>query len=111
MMSLATIRDISAKAARKAARAHKVPLTVEQDDLNNTHFLWEHLRAMPFIGDYVPKGYKRVQVFFVDATGFGEPGEPALTQGEFLRKVRAGHAYAIIEAGQFQVYVGEYVTL
>ena len=105
MMSLSTIREISAKAARKAAREHKTPLLVELDDMDN---LYEHLRAMPFIGDYVPKGFVKVGEFFVDATGFGSPGEPALTQQEFLRRVKVGHGYAITEQGQFQVYVGEY---
>ena len=106
MMSLSTIREMSAKAARKGAREHRVPLMVEQDDLYRD--LHEHLREMPFIGDYVPKNFVRVGEFFVDATGFSEPGEPALTQHEFLRRVKVGHAYAITEIGQFQIYVGEY---
>ena len=47
--------------------------------------------------------------FFVDSSGWGQEDEPALTINQFLKKIKAGKYYAIIEAGQFQVYVGEYI--
>ncbi len=52
--------------------------------------------------------FTEVNRFFVDASGWGQEGEPALTTDQFLKKVKAGKYYAIIEASQFQVHVGEY---
>jgi len=53
--------------------------------------------------------FEEVDRFFVDSSGWGQEDEPALTLGQFLKKIKAGRYYAIIEAGQFQVHVGEYV--
>lgn len=105
MMSLESIKELSAEASRKASANNDVPLMVETDDLDN---LRNHLRYMPFLGDYVPKNYEKVNEYFVDSSGFGEPWEPALTQEQFLAKVKPGMAYAVTESGQFQLYVGEY---
>ena len=38
-------------------------------------------------------------------------GECALVFSDFLSKVKAGYYYGIREAGQFQVYIGEYKKL
>ncbi len=35
--------------------------------------------------------------------------EPALSVNQFLKKLKVGHGYALIEEGEFQVYVGEFV--
>lgn len=114
MMDLATIRAMSRKAAREAARDRKHPLIVEQEDVEDA------LRALdlgfspglsfPFLGDYVPPGWKRTdrEPMFVDSSGFGQEGEPAMTIPAFVRALRPGYGYAVIEAGQFQVYVAEY---
>ena len=85
------------------------------------------LKCIPFIGRHLPKGWERVRItpefdsnrrgiyaddnggfgaYFVDATGFGRESEPALTAGEFLRRIRLGYGYAIVEAGQYQVKIG-----
>ena len=53
--------------------------------------------------------FVEVDRFFVDSSGWGEKGEAALTIGQFLKKVKAGKYYAVIEEGQFQVRVGEYI--
>ncbi len=53
--------------------------------------------------------FEEVNRFFVDLSGWGIEGEAALTINQFLKKVKAGKYYAIIEAGQFQVHVGEYI--
>ncbi|HDY89155.1 MAG TPA: hypothetical protein ENH82_13700 [bacterium] len=45
---------------------------------------------------------------FVDHSGFGANDEPALTADQFLEKVKEGFGYAIVEQGQFQLYVGVY---
>ena len=69
----------------------------------------EGVRACQVLGDYTPKGYKIVNTFFVDSSGFGQEGELALTLGQFLGKVKVGRGYAIKEVGQFQVYINEYI--
>ncbi len=114
MMSGAQIAELSRQAARKAAREKKYPLLVEQGDIDACQLLLErgqvpHL-GIPFIGDWRPRGYKPVgEPLFVDSSGFGSEREPALTQRQFVAKLRAGYAYAVIEAGQFQVYVQEFI--
>ena len=108
MFSPETIRAMSRKAARDSARAGVVPLLVEEEDLE-PGVLERHLRGVPFIGDRVPRGYRKVEDWFVDTSGWGSEDEPAMTQRAFLAKVRengAGYAYALTEVGQFQGYVG-----
>jgi hypothetical protein len=34
-----------------------------------------------------------------------------LTQGQFIKELKPGMGYAVIEAGEFQVYVGEFKKL
>lgn len=60
----------------------------------------------PSIGDCSPEGYELVDTLFVDNSGFGREGEPALTANQFLAEVKSGLGYAITGEGQFQVYVG-----
>lgn len=54
------------------------------------------------------RGWKFVEEHFVDSSGFGAPGEAALTIGEFVDKLVAGHGYILTGVGQFQVKVSEY---
>ena len=108
-MNLVSIRHLSNQAARKAARAKKMPYTpwgVDEirDDMPPFPF--------PNIGSYRPKGWKLVDQLFCDSSGFGSPGEPALTIGQLQAKlvehIADGHSYgyAIVEEGQFQLYIG-----
>lgn len=129
MMSPEVIRSMSAEAALKASRLHKRPLMIEEDDLRlNDEHLVEFMRRMPFLGDYVPEGYERVdacdqealagmpraqhyKALFVDASEWGTEFEPALTLMEFAKAVRAlgpGYGYALAEHGQFQVNIWVY---
>lgn len=124
MMSPEVIRSISAEAARKAAKARKLPLMVEADDLLvDDNRLVRHVSKCPFLGDYLPAGYERVNArdleqlppkarhyntLFVDMTGWGSTGEPAITLQEFAQVVRTlgpGYGYGIADQGQFQVNV------
>jgi hypothetical protein len=110
MMSLESIRYESRRAAAKAAKTKKTPFVVEAEDLEQ----WKagNLSGglpFPMIGTYEPKGWTKIGESFVDASGFGSESEPALTINQFINQLTAGHGYAIIEAGQFQVYIGEYV--
>ena len=56
-------------------------------------------------------GYELIQEFFVDNSGFGTSGELAYTASEFIKQVKAGLYYGIVNVGQFQVYVGEFKKL
>jgi hypothetical protein len=67
------------------------------------------IKTIPNLGKSKVKGWRLVQIYFVDSSGFGQSGEPALTFPEFLNKVKVGRAYGIVSAGQFQVNIGEYV--
>lgn len=106
MMSIETIRQMSQEAAERAAAEHLEPYIIWQDDIDN-------MPPFPFpsLGDYVPDGWELVETYFVDSSGFGREDEPALTVGQFLQVLKEGYGYAVIEAGQFQVYVGEFRQL
>lgn len=110
MMSAEVIHDMALKAARKAAREKKIPLVIEKEDLPLLA-QGEPIRGgFPFLGEYVPKGWTRTEnTYFVDSSGWGSSSEPALSLQRFLEKVVPGRGYAVVEAGQFQVYVAEYL--
>lgn len=108
MMSPSTIAHVARAAAKKAAKEKQIPLMVELDDMVNKEVLRDYLNGMPFLGTYHPKGYKLIKEYFVDASGWGTAGGSAISQDAFLSEVKEGHAYAITESGQFQVYIGEY---
>ena len=111
MMSGSQIADMSRQAARKAAREKKYPLIVEAEDLKNGIAWAMKILQFPFIGTWRPRGYTPTEnLYFVDSSGWGSAGEAALTQEEFFAKLRPGFAYAVVEAGQFQVYVQEYTV-
>jgi hypothetical protein len=112
MMSLSVIRILAREQAKRAARAKLLPLVVEGEDMPDDERLATYLRHIPNIGTYRPKGWRLADRLFVDKTGYGREDEPALTFGQFLRTARRagpGNGYAIIEEGEFQVYVGRFV--
>ena len=101
MIDYATRQSMVRKAARDSQRNHEVP------------GIWhgtENGFKIPFLGDRIPRGWKRTNraPLFVDSSGFGDTSEPALTQDQFFKELTIGMGYAVIEAGQFQVYVAEY---
>lgn len=114
MLSGAQIVAASAAAAAKAARLHKRPFIVEQTDLDaakaalHAGEIPRILRLFPFVGGYVAPGWKLIGTLFADATGWGDEYEPALTVSQLVARLKVGHGYAIIEAGEFQVYIGEF---
>lgn len=111
MMSLESIAQLNREAAVRAAIAETHPLAIEEEDLDCVEDL---LHGLPYIGDHEPEGYEREEDYFVDASGWGRPGEPALTYDEFCQVVREkgpGFAYAITSAGQFQVYITRYTVV
>lgn len=129
MYSIQTIRDMANKSARQAATSKRAPKLVEPHDVG---VLDQHLKGIPFLGDYCPKRWKRIpassvapnsfgtrglvcgdEYLEVDTSGWGTKGELALTLGEFFQWVSEAAAaaplgFAIVEAGPFQVVVGVY---
>lgn len=103
MYSLEQIKAVSRKATKEAAEKDHRPFIVEQEDINTMPPF-----PFPFLGSYVPSGWHKVDELFVDSSGFGADDEPALSVKQFLAKIKIGRGYAITEAGEFQVYVGEY---
>jgi hypothetical protein len=111
MLSLSTIKALGRQQAQRAARANLLPLVVEEEDMPDDACLGTHLSQVPNFGGYRPKGWRLVEELFVDKTSWGAEGEPALTFGQFLRTVRRagpGQGYALLEEGDFQVYVGRF---
>lgn len=100
MFDLETIKQMNRERAKEARTEGRKPLVYDG--------VPEDLRSIPNFGDYRPKGWKLVETYFVDSSGFGQPGEMALTFNQFSRRATVGKGYAIIEAGQFQVKIGEF---
>lgn len=108
MMSLATIRALSAETGTRAKRRKETPWhpeTIEDITVDN-------ILKITNLGSYEPGGWKRTdQEWFVDSSGFGGEYEPALTPGALVRAMKAYFAthptagFAITEEGQFQLYI------
>jgi hypothetical protein len=108
MMGYQDIQDLVAKASRRAKEELSEPIYVTPGMLRAMR-CGTQLYPLPFLGDYEPEGWRRTdKTYFCDTSGFSQPGEPALTQEEFLERMEPGYGYAIIEAGQFQCYVAQY---
>lgn len=109
MFDLETIRAMSAEAGTKAKRGRLIPHIPRNVGEVDT---WPPF-PFPNFGTYCPKGWvKREDAeWFCDSSGFGAPGEPALTIEQFKAALREhitqypGDGYAIVEVGQFQCYV------
>ena len=101
MYSLDYIQKVNDKKTQEAKRQNLQP-TIAQYDKDEKVF------KCSFLAHYLPSGYKIVNTYFVDNSGFGSEGEGALTVNQFLQKVKKGYGYAVKEAGQFQVYINEY---
>lgn len=67
-----------------------------------------NVKGCKIVGNGNIFGYELVNTYFVDSSGFGRQEEIALTFPKFLEQVKTGYYYGIKEAGQFQVYIGEY---
>ena len=132
-----TAEYAQAEARRQAvasAKAHQVPFSPWPQDYDDPIRI---AQGIPFLGDRKrirdtsgPPLWVRADVreylpdypykwFFVDSSGFGAPGEAALTLAKF---VQFAHAYqnvatgrgfitgfGIVEVGQFQVHIAPYL--
>lgn len=128
MMDLATLEHVNRQATRRAAADKRVPLIIEKADVEAAKAGDMSGVRVPYVGYRTPRGWRRVNlaadgrwfrdtelyhghlrdenVLFVDKSGFGAAGEPALTLDEFLNVIRPGYGYAVVEEGQFRVKVG-----
>ncbi len=104
MMSLSLIKKMNEEACKKAEKKNVKPYVVKEGDMKK-------FPPFPFpnFGDYRPKEWDLVEEHFVDSSGVGRDDERALSINQFLNKLKVGHGYALIEQGQFQVFVGEFV--
>jgi hypothetical protein len=102
MMSIEMIKELNAKRGKEAQVYGKMPFMLYTEEQKN------FLDKIPNIGDFRPKGFKFLRELFVDASGFGAEDEAAMTFGQFVKEAQIGKAYAIIEAGQFQVRIAEF---
>lgn len=105
MMSIEYIQSMADEATTRAKRGKVQPLVLNADSTE------EQIRSIPNLGDYVHPSWQLEEDLFVDSSGFGAPGEPALTFEQFVEKVQSQEgvrAYGIRQVGQFQVYIGVY---
>jgi len=98
MMSLESIEQLSRKAGERAAKRKREPLIafIDKD---------KQVMMCPNLGNYVPDGWKLIDRLFVDKMGF-DADSRCLTVDQFIAKVKSGLGYAIVEEGQFQIYIG-----
>lgn len=115
MMSLAEINRANREATKQAVRNGKHPAvpTAEQRACFATGELSAPGFKIPNLGCCIPEGWTLTDVdpFFVDTSGFGREGEPALTQRQFalkLAELPEGDGVGLTEAGQFQAHVAVY---
>ena len=108
-MDLSAIRYLNEKIAKRAKKAKLKPYVITEADLEEAK-MGKFTFSLPNLGYFKPKGgWAKVNQYFVDKTGLGSPGEPALTIEQFIKKMIPGRAYAMIEEGEMQCYVGEFV--
>ena len=111
MLSPEYIREQEKKATKEASRRNLLPYVFwNTEDVYETESF-----PFPVLGEHEPKGWERIDELFCDASGWGAPDEPALTQEQLRAKIvdliaehgRVG--FGITTVGQFQLYVGVYI--
>ena len=115
MNSLGQIMAQSREQGIMAANSKRVPLVIEREDADNRSVLFNMLRRIPNLGDYVPEGWVEVNRYMVDSSGFEDAAEihshGGFTHEELMDKIVPGRGYAIVEEGQFQVKIGEFTKI
>lgn len=115
MLSQGYINQISREAAEHAAQDGLTPHVVWPEDLELWQCQYENdALSLPFphIGDMEPAGFELQRTLFVDMSGFGEEGGPAMTVRRLIyEELAVDMAYAIVEVGQFQLHLGEFSKL
>ena len=110
MWCLETINYLNRQAGKKARKRGKSPFVpAGPEKVEN----WPPF-PFPNLGDYNPPGWEQTQSWFCDKTGWGESSEPALTVQQLKNELQEyiaenpGHGFAIVEEGQFQLYVSAF---
>lgn len=122
-MSAEYMHSLKRDAERKSKREHITPAI-----LLPVHKEGKLKPSIPFVGECVWKrdwveadldkmgldqyghgDVKGTNIIFVDSSGWGNPGETALTVDQFIAMAPVGFGYAVVEAGQFQVCVRAYI--
>lgn len=88
MMTLALIKQLSREAGQRAAKQKREPLVAFCDKD-------EAVFKCPNLGTYIPKDWKLIDRLFVNKNS-----------ADFLAQIKEGLGYAIIEEGEFQLYIG-----
>ena len=108
-MDIAEIEAASRKAAILAAAEKKQPyVPFDENEIRRGNVL----KHIPNLGDYRPKGWRMINSWFCDNSGFGSENEPALTAAQVRAKMLdkyhtdCTYGYGIIERGPFQVWLG-----
>ena len=99
MMSLQLIEQLSKEAGERAAEENREPLVafINRD---------AGIVKCPNLGNYVPDGWSLIERLFVDKDGLADGDGRCLSLQQFIDRVKAGLGYAIVEEGQFQLYIG-----
>lgn len=103
---LAAMNDEATRVAETQVRSPHVINTPEEVD---------YMPPFPFpnFGRYEPEGWTPLDIWFVDSTGHGRPGEPAHCLSSF-KKILKGFisqhsdctmGFAIVGEGQMQVHI------
>jgi hypothetical protein len=113
MMSPSTIQRLSDEHARKAAVQRRVPYVPFDEKEVDTFGVNGMVFPFPNLGSYRPRGWELVEDLFCDGTGWGSEHEPAMTPRQLREKIKSiiskdakTYGFAIIECGQFQLYIG-----
>lgn len=111
MLSTSAIKQMNRNRAKEAAERNKTPYVFfNAEEIEETSSF-----PFPNIGDYRPDGWEMEDTLFCDKSGFGRPGEPALTPEQLKQKLleynqKPGtYGYAIVEEGEFQLHVGVFL--
>jgi hypothetical protein len=112
MWDLATLNTINAEMTRKA-RAKRTQLIALKSEKDVDDLLDGKNGPLPNVGDYVPTGWEEAMTpLFVDSSGFGSPGERALTITQLRARLKElvaenpAYKYGVVSQGQFQLHLG-----
>lgn len=115
--SYAYIRQLAQEATEIAKRDNLRPALASEVTKN---FRSNRRFNIPFLGDYVPQGWERIdwliEPVFMDTTGGAVPGDPAITHQEFFTRANQHTkgeegfviGYGVVEQGQTQVLIATY---
>jgi len=114
MWGLETINELNREAGDKAREEGKQPLRLSPSSFFSLTDVAK-LGGFPNLGDSaddVDEKHERIDTLFCDSSGFGGPGEPALTRGQLEGRVEdlleehGDLLFGVVETGQFQLHMG-----